>query len=66
MNLTEAEMIELKNTTNESEWNAVCDKIKAARKGSYPPDWFNKVLLTGVISEIAAKWGKEPLTLTEE
>lgn len=55
MNLTEAELNELKNTKNETEWNALCDKIKAARKGSYPPDWFNKVLLTGVISEIAAK-----------
>jgi len=66
MNLTEAEMIELNNTTNETEWNAICDNIKAARKGSYPPDWFTKILLTGVISEIAAKWGKETLTVTEE
>jgi L-rhamnose mutarotase len=56
MNLTEAEMAKLRNTKNESEWNAVCDEIKAARNGAYPPDWFAKMMMTGLMSAIAATW----------
>jgi hypothetical protein len=56
MNLTEAEITKLQNTKSEHEWNAVCDEIKAARNGEYPPDWFTKMILTGLISEIAASW----------
>ena len=56
MNLTEAEMTKLRNTKSESEWNAVCDEIKAARNGTYPPDWFAKMMMTGLMSAIAATW----------
>lgn len=54
MNLTEAEMDKFRNTKSEREWNAVCDEIKAARNGSYPPDWFAKMMMTGLMSAIAA------------
>lgn len=56
MNLTEAEMTKLRNTKSETEWNAVCDEIKAVRNGAYPPDWFAKMMMTGLMSAIAATW----------
>ena len=53
MNLTEDEMIKLRNAKSESEWNAVCDEIKTARNGTYPPDWFDKMIETGLLSAIS-------------
>jgi hypothetical protein len=56
MNLTEAEMTKLRNTKSKSEWNNVCDEIKAARNGTYPPDWLDKIIITGLILAIPATW----------
>mgnify|MGYP003645456666 CR=1 FL=1 len=55
-NLTEAEIKRLKETKNESQWNSVCDDIKAARNGEYPDDWFAVVMIGGLMSEVDAGW----------
>lgn len=34
---------------NEAVWNAVCDEIKAARGGQYPPDWY-VVVIIGILA----------------
>ncbi len=51
MKLTEEEMIMIKSACGGYEWNDVCDAIKEARNGQYPPDWFEKVLGAGLIEE---------------
>ena len=56
MNLTDAELAKLKASKNETEWNATCDEVKAARGGQYPPDWYQKVLASGVAGTVQSKW----------
>lgn len=56
MNLTDDEMKALKNTKSSVEWNAQCDKIKRARNGEYPPDWWAKIQLSGFMHSVAANW----------
>lgn len=55
-NLTDEEMAKLKATKNEQEWNAVCDEIKGARNGCYPPDWYPRVIIDGVADRVSASW----------
>jgi hypothetical protein len=50
VNLTALELNELDACKTEKEWNATCDKIKAARGGQYPPDWFMKIIASGFIN----------------
>ena len=48
MNLTQEEINKLKEAAgNDQEWNKVCDEIKAARGGQYPPDWWKVVVIMG-------------------
>ncbi len=35
-------------------WNAECDKIKA-KHGGYPRDWFEKVILSGIVASVARR-----------
>ena len=57
VNLTEAEMAKLQKVTSSTEWNKVCDEIKEARGGEYPPDWFAKVVMSGLFNAIRVKNG---------
>jgi hypothetical protein len=50
--LTEDELIALSNAKNAEDWNETCDTIKAARSGWYPPDWYVKVLASGLMSRV--------------
>ena len=56
MNLTDQEIEKLKATKSETEWNAMCDEIKRARGGQYPPDWWPRMMMSGLISQIQALW----------
>lgn len=58
MNLTVAEMEDLTNSTSEAEWNAACDRIKKARGGAYPDDWYAKVLLSGLAARTSGGLSK--------
>lgn len=44
MNVTEQELKQLEVAKNDIEWNKVVDEIKARRGGTYPPDWYAKVI----------------------
>jgi hypothetical protein len=57
--ITESELFMLKETTNAQEWNSACDKIKRARNGQYPEDWYERVMLPGVIREAAERFKKQ-------
>lgn len=58
MNLTQDEVEKLMATKSESEWNAMCDEIKRARGGQYPPDWWSRMMMTGLIESIQKSWAK--------
>jgi hypothetical protein len=48
--LSKDEWQRLCGCATQREWNSVCDAIKAARDGSYPPDWFPIDHLSGLMS----------------
>jgi hypothetical protein len=43
---------------NEEEWNANCDKVKAANNNDYPQFWYNAIVRSGVVVETKEKWAK--------
>lgn len=57
MNLTQEELDKLESCQSDEDWRVACDEIKAARDGLYPPDWWVKVKLSGMMKRIAARWG---------
>lgn len=56
MNISDEELFSLVSTTDVVEWNAVCDDIKKARDGQYPPDWFPVVMMSGLAADIQEDW----------
>lgn len=56
MNLTASEIELLKNAQSEQEWNKLCDRIKAVRGGQYPPDWWEKIMLSGLAGLVQSCW----------
>ena len=56
MNITDKELEKLKATKTVNEWNSTCNEIKKARAGNYPPDWFEKVIISGLISDAKNNW----------
>jgi hypothetical protein len=54
--ITQEEISALKATKSENDWNEQCDKIKAARGGQYPPDWWPLVVMSGLMTEIQCSW----------
>ena len=60
-NLTNEEISALEATTSGDEWNAQCDKIKAAHGGAYPADWW-AVMKMIEKDAIFASWDKPEST----
>ena len=56
MNITTEEIKKLKSTKSEKEWNDMCDEIKRARNGEYPPDWWQQIMLSGLMTQISSSW----------
>lgn len=54
--LTNDELKLLESSTSEKEWNATCDTIKN-NHGGYPHDWYEKVILSGLMGRVANRWG---------
>lgn len=55
-NLTDDELNKLSTSNSEQEWNKVCDEVKDARSGGYPPDWYQKVLASGLATQKQLDW----------
>lgn len=55
-NITDQEIADLKATRSSLEWNSVRDGIKDVRGGVYPPDWWNRIMMSGVATEIYEGW----------
>lgn len=47
----------MENSKSEEEWNANCDKVKAAHNG-YPDWWCKEIMMSGVDTKTQAKWEK--------
>lgn len=58
-NLTDQEMELLESVTTEQGWNDACDAVKRARGGIYPQDWYHRVIATGMIARVAARFGRD-------
>lgn len=56
MKLSQAEEIALLEAPNEVAWDKVCDEIKAARGGRYPPDWWARVVKSGLMKRVTDWW----------
>ncbi len=46
----------MKSSKSENEWNANCDKVKAAFGGEYPSFWYAAIVLSGISSKTSATW----------
>jgi len=58
--LPENEVVELMKSSNtEEEWNSNCDRVKNTFGGQYPTYWYSAIVMSGVASETAAKWGSD-------
>lgn len=45
----------MRSSKSESEWNANCDKVKAAN-GGYPQFWYPAIILMGILSSVQDTW----------
>jgi hypothetical protein len=59
-NLTEGELSRLELVRTEDEWGAACRSIKTAHEGRYPDDWFHKVIQSGLLNRVLARFGQKP------
>jgi hypothetical protein len=50
--LTEAEYENLLQSRNNQDWANACDRVKNARNGAYPRDWFQRIILSGVMNAV--------------
>ena len=57
MKITEEELKRLDSCQSAQDWSDASDAVKKARGGQYPPDWWDKVKLTGMMDKIMARWG---------
>lgn len=57
--LTPSELEILEQCQSAKEWNDACDKIKAARNGEYPNDWWSVMKLSGRMDKIFTRWGSD-------
>jgi len=54
--MTEEQIEMMKSSATEVEWNANVGKVKATH-GGYPTDWYEKIVLSGVMKMTVAKFG---------
>ena len=52
LDLTDEELDMLKAVTSGTEWDDACSKVKKVRDGSYPFDWYEKVITSGLIDQV--------------
>ena len=57
MKITEQELKSLEACQSAQDWSDACDAVKEVRCGQYPPDWWDKVKLTGMMDRILSRWG---------
>jgi hypothetical protein len=62
--LLPSELLRLRSSQSQDEWNAICDEVKSSRGGQYPHEWYAKVIASGVVDQATARFGGGGLTFT--
>jgi hypothetical protein len=47
----------MESSTSEAEWNANCEKVKAAN-GGYPAFWYSTIVMSGLMGKVTANFRK--------
>lgn len=55
--LTSEFLAKLRATKNAEEWSVLVRGMLASNGGDYPPDWFEKVMASGLTAECEKNWG---------
>jgi len=58
-NITDEEIELLKRCKSDDDWNKACFDIKRPRNGHYPPDWWPKVKLSGLMDQVLNSFGAD-------
>jgi len=66
MKITEQEIETLEKAMTENDWNNACDKIKGARGGQYPEDWWQRVVLNGMMDAFGRRSSVNTKIKTQE
>ncbi len=61
MLITQTEVDALHGANSESEWNLICDLIKAVRGGDYPADWWSVVIVGGIMDAAVCRFERSEL-----
>ena len=56
--ITKEELAMLEACQSANDWSEATKKIKEAREGSYPEDWWEKVKTSGMMDRILSRWGE--------
>jgi len=66
MNITKEQLKSLEDCTKPQQWREACNDIKDADESRmYPDDWWEKVVESGLMDRITARWGaSSDLTIT--
>lgn len=56
--LSKEEFDRLNNSQTADEWNTICDEVKKKRGGHYPPDWYQKIIASGLAGKATLKFVK--------
>lgn len=56
-NITVEELQTLEGVQSMDEWNNVCEDIKKRRDGSFPPDWWVNVKMSGLMDRVMNRFG---------
>lgn len=54
--MTEQEVEMMRGSKTEEEWNKNCTKVKVAHGGYYPPDWYAKIVMSGLAEQAERRW----------
>jgi len=52
------DLLMLENIQTEEAWGAACKEIKGRDHGRYPFDWYEKVIESGLINRVCARFGE--------
>ena len=59
MKITTEELQRLEACQTAQDWSDACVAVKEARSGQYPPDWWDKVKLSGMMDRVMVRWGED-------
>ena len=59
MNITDEQLKSLEDCQSAHDWREACNAITAASesKVAYPDDWWEKVVESGLMDRVTARWG---------